>query len=78
MTVSVICEECGKVYHVPIAKLDQIKGDVVKTKCKDCSHITIFRKRRKSTRKPRNMTAWKAFKMKNSMWTISMTRILTT
>jgi len=47
MTVSVICEECGKVYHVPIAKLDQIKSDVVKTKCKDCGHIIHIQKEEK-------------------------------
>lgn len=47
MTVSVICEECGKVYHVPIAKLDQIEGDVVKTKCKACGHIIEIQKEAK-------------------------------
>jgi len=47
MTVSVICEECGKVYHVLIAKLDQIKSDVVKTKCKDCGHIIHIQKEEK-------------------------------
>ena len=47
MTVSVICEECGKVYHVPVAKLEQIKGDVVKTKCKDCGHIIHIQKEEK-------------------------------
>jgi HAMP domain-containing protein len=47
MTVSVICEECGKVYHIPIAKLDQVKGDVVKTKCKDCGHIIHIQKEEK-------------------------------
>ena len=47
MTVSVICEECGKVYHVPIAKLDQIEGDVVKTKCKACGHIIEIQKEEK-------------------------------
>ena len=47
MTVSVICEECGKVYHVPTAKLDQIKGDVVKTKCKECGHIIHIQKEEK-------------------------------
>jgi HAMP domain-containing protein/cell division protein FtsL len=47
MTVSVICEECGKVYHVPIAKLDQIEGDVVKTKCKECGHIIEIEKQAK-------------------------------
>jgi len=44
MTVSVICEECGKVYHVPIAKLDQVKGDVVRTKCNACGHIIEIQK----------------------------------
>ncbi len=47
MTVSVICEECGRVYHVPIAKLDQVKGDVVRTKCKDCGHIIEIQKEEK-------------------------------
>ena len=48
MTVSVICEECGKVYHVPTEKLDQIKGDVVKTKCKACGHIIHIQKEEKA------------------------------
>ncbi len=47
MTVSVICEECGKVYHIPVAKLDKIKGAVVKTKCKDCGHIIQIQKEQK-------------------------------
>lgn len=47
MTVSVICEECGKIYHVPIAKLDQVKGDVVKTKCKVCGYIIEIQKQEK-------------------------------
>lgn len=48
MTVSVICEECGKIYHVPIAKLDQIKGDVVKAKCKNCGYIFHIHKEGKT------------------------------
>ena len=48
MTVSVICEECGRVYHVPLAKLNQIKGDVAKTKCKECGHIIEIQKKAKS------------------------------
>jgi methyl-accepting chemotaxis protein len=47
MTVSVICEECGRVYHVPIAKLDHIKKDVVRTKCQDCGHIIEIQKEEK-------------------------------
>jgi len=47
MTVSVICEECGKVYHVPVEKLDKIKGNVVKTKCRDCGHIIHIQKEEK-------------------------------
>ncbi len=47
MTVSVICEECGKVYHVPIAKPEKKKGDEDKTKCKDCGHIIEIQKEEK-------------------------------
>lgn len=51
MTVSVICEECGKLYHVPIAKLDKVKGDVVKTKCKKCGHLILIKKEGKAYQK---------------------------
>jgi len=51
MTVSVICEECGKLYHVPIAKLDKVKSDVVKTKCKKCGCLILIKKEGKAYQK---------------------------
>jgi HAMP domain-containing protein len=51
MTVSVICEECGKLYHVPIAKLDKVKSDVVKTKCKKCGYLILIKKEGKAYQK---------------------------
>ncbi len=44
MTVSVICEECGKIYHVSADRLRQIKGDSARTKCRNCGHIIFIRK----------------------------------
>ena len=44
VTVSVICEECGKIYHVPAERLSKIKGDSARTKCKSCGHIISIRK----------------------------------
>lgn len=38
--MALICEECGKIYHIDKDKLkDQIKGDFGKTKCRICGHI---------------------------------------
>ncbi|MFH1984491.1 MAG: HAMP domain-containing protein [Pseudomonadota bacterium] len=44
MTIPIICEECGKLYHIPKDKLRNIKGDVAKTKCRNCGFIIIVNK----------------------------------
>jgi methyl-accepting chemotaxis protein len=38
--MALICEECGKIYHIDKEKLKkQLKGDFAKTKCRICGHI---------------------------------------
>lgn len=44
MTIPIICEECGKLYHIPKDKLRRIKGEVAKTKCRNCGVIIIVTK----------------------------------
>ena len=44
MTVTVICEECGKTYHVPASKLAKIQGSAIQTPCKQCGHMLTFEK----------------------------------
>lgn len=44
MTIPVICEECGKLYHIPKEKLRSIKGDVAKTRCRNCGFIIMVNK----------------------------------
>ena len=44
MTIPVICEECGKLYHIPKAKLRRLKTDEARTKCKRCGFIITLRK----------------------------------
>lgn len=38
--MTVICEECGKVYHIDPDKLDQYKGKSVRVRCGECGHVT--------------------------------------
>jgi predicted Zn finger-like uncharacterized protein len=38
--MTVICEECGKVYHVDPDKLDRYKGKNVRVRCRECGHAT--------------------------------------
>ena len=44
MTVTVICEECGKKYHIPSERLAKIQGTSTRTKCKQCGHILTIEK----------------------------------
>jgi len=44
MTMTVICEECGKVYHIPRSRLDKVEGHTAKTKCKNCGHLIEIKK----------------------------------
>ncbi len=38
--MTVICEECGKVYHVDPDKLQRYKGKTIKVRCGECGHVT--------------------------------------
>ncbi len=38
--MTVICEECGKVYHVDPDKLVRYKGKSVRVRCGECGHVT--------------------------------------
>jgi len=38
--MTVICEECGKVYHLDPDKLEQYKGRELRVKCGECGHVT--------------------------------------
>lgn len=38
--MTVICEECGKVYHIDPEKLEKYKGKKIKVRCGECGHIT--------------------------------------
>lgn len=44
MTVTVICEECGKTYHIPVKRLEQVQGQAARTRCKQCGHILTIEK----------------------------------
>ncbi len=38
--MTVICEECGKVYHIDPEKLDRYKGKALRVRCGECGHVT--------------------------------------
>ncbi|MGM0451914.1 MAG: HAMP domain-containing protein [Thermodesulfobacteriota bacterium] len=38
--MTVICEECGKVYHIDPDKLEKYKGKTLKVRCGECGHVT--------------------------------------
>jgi len=38
--MTVICEECGKVYHIDPDKLEQYRGTSVRVRCGSCGHVT--------------------------------------
>lgn len=40
--MSVICEECGKIYHIDPKKIDKYKGKNVKVRCSECNHVTTL------------------------------------
>ncbi len=44
MTIPIICEECGKLYHIPKDKLLNIKGDMAKTRCRNCGFVMLVSK----------------------------------
>lgn len=42
--MAVICEECGKVYHLDPEKIEKLKGKDVKVRCGECGHIASLSK----------------------------------
>jgi len=42
--MTVICEECGKVYHIDPDKVEQYKGKNVRVRCGECGHVTNLSK----------------------------------
>lgn len=50
--MTVICEECGKVYHIDPDKLDQYRGKSVRVRCGACGHVTEMSKLIESTEEP--------------------------
>ena len=50
--MTVICEECGKVYHIDPDKLDQYKGKSVRVRCGECGHVTQISKLIEATEGP--------------------------
>ncbi|MEZ4550949.1 MAG: zinc-ribbon domain-containing protein [Desulfobacterales bacterium] len=50
--MTVICEECGKVYHIDPDKLDRYKGKSVRVRCGECGHVTEISKLFDSTPEP--------------------------
>ena len=48
MTVTVICEACGKMYPLPGKKLQAVQGHVVRTRCTKCGHTITIPKTRRS------------------------------
>ncbi|MBF0226830.1 MAG: zinc-ribbon domain-containing protein [Desulfobacterales bacterium] len=41
--MSINCEECGKLYHIPPDKIEKIRSLGNKFKCKECGHIIILK-----------------------------------
>ena len=42
--MTVICEECGKVYHIDPDKVEQYRGKNVRVRCGECGHVTNLSK----------------------------------
>jgi len=42
--MTVICEECGKVYHIDPDKVEQYKGKNIRVRCGECGHVTNLSK----------------------------------
>ncbi len=38
--MTVICEECGKIYHVDPGKIESLRNKNVKVRCGECNHVT--------------------------------------
>ncbi len=42
--MTVICEECGKVYHLDPEKIEKYKGKNIRVRCSECGHVTNLSK----------------------------------
>lgn len=40
--MSLICEECGKIYHIDPKKVEKYKDKNVKVRCGECNHVTTL------------------------------------
>ncbi|MFP3980045.1 MAG: HAMP domain-containing protein [Desulfobacterales bacterium] len=50
--MTLICEECGKVYHIDPDKLERYKGKSVRARCGECGHVTQLSKLLETTESP--------------------------
>ncbi|MBS3757167.1 MAG: zinc-ribbon domain-containing protein [Desulfobacterales bacterium] len=42
--MTVICEECGKVYHLDPDKIEKYRGKNIRVRCSECGHVTNLSK----------------------------------
>ncbi|MFW6297390.1 MAG: HAMP domain-containing protein [Desulfosalsimonas sp.] len=50
--MTVICEECGKVYHIDPDKVEQYRGRNVRVRCNECGHVTQLSRLLETTESP--------------------------
>jgi predicted Zn finger-like uncharacterized protein len=50
--MTVICEECGKVYHLDPDKLERYRGQHVRVRCGECGHVTELSRLMETTELP--------------------------
>ena len=50
--MTVICEECGKVYHLDPDKLERYKGQSIRVRCGECGHVTQLSRLMETTELP--------------------------
>ncbi len=50
--MTVICEECGKVYHIDPDKLGRYKGKAIRVRCGECGHVTQIAKLLEAAEEP--------------------------
>lgn len=50
--MTVICEECGKVYHLDPDKLERYRGQNIRVRCGECGHVTLLSRLMETTELP--------------------------
>lgn len=50
--MTVICEECGKVYHLDPDKLERYRGQSIRVRCGECGHVTQLSRLMETTELP--------------------------